>query len=218
MIQNDVVGVIHQTPSRMALSNEVSISREDLYRWISISDEFVGYRNIRSGLKSGLHYQSGPMNDARISSSRSIIMQSPKIVVSDRLDTQLLVFTPSSDKHNESVIPFHLVILDIDGFPVAETSVTLGMRQRALISVKQVLTEAGSLNQFIAKGGFGMMVGLAMNGNVIPLSLATDISGGLAIDHTLPPPYYVYRWNSEERKRTTHELVRKFFSHLVESQ
>ena len=118
-IQSDVVGVIHQTPFSMATSDEIDISQEDLYRWVSISDEFIGYRNFKSGLKSGLHYQSGPMNDDRISSGKSIIMQSPKIVISDRLDTQLLLFTPSSDKKNEKDIPFHLVILGADGVPIA---------------------------------------------------------------------------------------------------
>lgn len=216
-IPNDVIGVIHQTPSTMASTEEINIELEEIYRWISISDEFIGYTNIATGLKSGLHYQSGPMNDDRISSSKSIIMQSPKIVISDRVDTQLLIFTPSSDKENKKQIPFYLAILDAEGTQVAETSVMLGMRQRALISIKQVLSDAGNLDEFIAKGGFGMLVGLAINGNVVPLSLATDKTGGLAIDHTLPPPYYIPKWNSEERKRTTNVLIQKFFPTVVDS-
>ena len=217
-ISSDVVGVIHQTPATIAPTEEISIALEDIYRWIAISDDFIGYTNIATGLKSGLHYQSGPMNDDRISSSKSIIMQSPKIVISDRVDTQLLIFTPSSYNEAKKNIPFHLAILDADGNQIAQTSMVLALRQRALISIKEMLTESGKLDEFISKGGFGMLVGLALNGNIVPLSLATDKTGGLAIDHTLPPPYYISKWNLEERKRTTNVLVKKFFPQVVDSR
>jgi hypothetical protein len=57
-----------------------------------------------------------------------------------------------------------------------------------------------------------MMVGLAENGNIVPLSITIDSSGGMAIDHTLPPPYYVPWWGGEARKVATHELIQRFFS------
>jgi hypothetical protein len=210
-IQGDVVGVIHMTPDDLETADEIQISLAQLHQWTSISDEFVGYRHMESGLKSGVHYQSGHMNDSRIASSRTIIMQSPKIVVSERVDTHLLVFAPSSDHHNCSKISIHLVILDIDGCEAARMSTRIGIRQREVISVKKMLSDANNLDSFIAKGGFGMMVGLAENGNIVPLSLAVDISGGMAIDHTLPPPYYVPWWGGDARKSATQNLIARFF-------
>lgn len=210
-IHGDVVGVIHMAPEEPFAADETKISLSQLHQWTSISDEFVGYRHVKTGLKSGVHYQSGHMNDSRISSSGTIIMQSPKIVVSERVDTHLLLFAPSSDHSNCSKVSVHLVILDTSGGEVARMSTEIGMRERGIISVKKMLADANNLESFISNGGYGMLVGLAENGNIVPLSLAIDISGGLAIDHTLPPPYYVPWWGGEARKNATQNLIARFF-------
>ena len=217
-VVGDVVGVLHMTPSEFVNSDEISIAISTLQKWTSISDEFVGYRHLVSGIKSGVHYQSGHMNDFRISTSKTIIMQSPKIVISDRVDTKLLLFTPSSDYDNHDSVSIHIAILHASGEVAARTSVTLGMRQRTLISVKKILSDADQLETYISNGGYGMMVGLAQDGNVVPLSLAADSIGGLAIDHTLPPPYYIPWWGGNPRKRATQDLINKFFSDQVISQ
>ena len=216
-IKEDVVGVLHMTPSEFDKSDQVPIAISTLQKWSSISDEFVGYRHLVSGVKSGVHYQSGHMNDFRISSSKTIIMQSPKIIISERIDTQLLLFTPSSDFENYDSVSIQLAILNVVGEVVARTSLTLGMRQRTLISVKRLLSDADQLEDFISNGGYGMMVGLAQNGNVVPLSLAIDTLGGLAIDHTLPPPYYIPWWGGSPRKQATQNLINKFFANEVNS-
>ena len=217
-IREDVVGVLHMTPSEYVNSHQVPIAISTLQKWSSISDEFVGYRHLVSGVKSGVHYQSGHMNDSRISSSKTIIMQSPKIVISEFIDTQLLLFTPSSDFENHDSVSIQIAILNVAGEVATRTSVTLGMRQRTLISVKRLLSDADQLEDFISNGGYGMMVGLAQNGNVVPLSLAIDTLGGLAIDHTLPPPYYIPWWGGSQRKRATQNLINKFFTDEIDSK
>ena len=211
-IKGDVVGVLNEIPSNMGSEALTQISVSELRNWTSISDEFVGYRHQKSGIKSGVHYQSGPMNDERIASSNSIIMQSPKIVISDRVDTCLLVFAPSSDLTVEKPIPIHIVVLDQQGKLVTRTTTEIGLRERRLFSIKEILARGNKLEPFLQQGGFGMMVGLAENGNIVPLSITIDPSGGMAIDHTLPPPYYVPWWGGEARKVATHELIQRFFS------
>jgi hypothetical protein len=211
-IQGDVVGVLNEIPSNMSSEALTQISLSELRNWTSISDEFVGYRHQKSGIKSGVHYQSSPMNDGRITSSNSIIMQSPKIVISDHVDTCLLVFAPSSDLTIEKQIPVHIAVLDQRGNLVTRTTTEIGLRERRLFSVKEILARANKLEPFVQQGGFGMMVGLAENGNIVPLSLTIDPSGGMAIDHTLPPPYYVPWWGGDARKSATRELIQRFFS------
>lgn len=211
-IQGDVVGVLNQIPSDRHSDVLTQISVSELRNWTSISDEFVGYRHQKSGIKSGVHYQSGPMNDGRIASSNSIIMQSPKIVISDRVDTCLLVFAPSSDLTIEKQIPIHIAVLDQRGNLVTRTTSEIGLRERRLFSIKEILARGNKLEPFLQQGGFGMMVGLAENGNIVPLSITIDSSGGMAIDHTLPPPYYVPWWGGEARKVAARELIQRFFS------
>jgi hypothetical protein len=102
--------------------------------------------------------------------------------------------------------------LDQRGNLVTRTTTEIGLRERRLFSVKEILARANKLEPFVQQGGFGMMVGLAENGNIVPLSLTIDPSGGMAIDHTLPPPYYVPWWGGDARKSATRELIQRFFS------
>ncbi len=207
----DFVGTIHLVPSRLSNNDTLSISMDDLGRWMSMSDEFVGYTHKQTRLQSGVHYQTPPMNDDRFRSSRTTIMQSPKVVVNESTDTLILVVAPSSSADFSRDIPFHLVILDCSGNPVARSSVVVPARGRRMVSIRSVLEDAGMLGCFIERSGFGMAVGLAVEGALLPLTITATSSGGLAVDHTLPPPYYMPGWDGNPRRIATDYLIKMLF-------
>lgn len=207
----DVVGALHMTPSRLRSSDYCEISIEEINTWTAACDEFIGYTHIASGTASGVHYQSPPMNDFRIRSSQSVILQSPKVVVDGQADTHLLVFSPSSDPDFDSTVGLAVAILLPNGDVVGRQHVDVPPHGRRRISASDLLESNGTLEQFKREGGYGMLVALTTGGVVTPLSLVHDRRGGLAVDHTLPPPYYVPWWGGEERKRASQALSDRIF-------
>lgn len=207
----DAVGVLHMTPSRLLESDCREISLEEINLWTAACDEFVGYTHTVSGIASGVHYQSPPMNDSRIRSSQSVIIQSPKVVVNEWVDSHLLVFSPSSDPDFDATVGLAVATLLPNGDAVARLRVDIPARGRRKISVSELLESNGALDRFRSAGGCGMLVGLTTGGVVTPLSLVHDSRGGLAVDHTLPPPYYVPWWGGDVRKRSSRALVDRIF-------
>jgi hypothetical protein len=214
-IQTDVVGVLHQTPDEFLELPQILFDLSTISSWTYASDEFIGYEHISSGLRSGVHYQSPPMNDSRIPSSTTTIMQSPKVIVSDRIDSWLLCIAPSSDQAFKKEIMFHLAVLDTAGVIHGRKSVTIRARGRALISVKDILVENNSLDDYLKQGGYGMIIGLSTNGTLIPLAIALDKDGGLAVDHSLPPSYYIPWWGGDSRRNAALHLAARIFPEVT---
>lgn len=210
-IEDDIVGVLHQTPQSLAGLDFVPFDMNAITKWTVATDDFIGYRHLKSGLQSGVHYQSPPMNDSRVQSSGITIMQSPKVLVSPDTDTKLLCLAPSSDSDFRGSIDFHLAILDQNGKIHGRTSLSIPARGRALVSVTELLRDHHSLSDFLELGGFGMLVGLATNGALIPLALAINQSGGLAIDHSLPPSYYIPWWGGAPKREAAESLTNRLF-------
>lgn len=211
LVEGDVVGALHMTPHKYANVEMCDVSSQEIEMWTSACDEFIGYYHVASGVSSGVHYQSPPMNDSRFRSSGTMIIQSPKVVVSDRVDSHLLIFSPSSDPDFTSTILLQVAVLDTAGEVVARGKVSVPARGRRRLSISSLLDNAEVLDSFKKSGGFGMLVGLTTGGVVTPLSLVHDIRGGLAVDHTLPPPYYVPWWGGEVRRNVTEKLISDLF-------
>ena len=84
-----------------------------------------------------------------------------------------------------------------------------------LVSVTDVLQQAGVLEMFRAQGGIGMFLGYSKNGTLVPLSLTRNkLSGAIACDHTLPPVFYISTWGGEKRLQANARLEREFFSDI----
>src|SRR5207244_905286 len=82
-----------------------------------------------------------------------------------------------------------------------------------LVSVTDVLDQAGELEAFRSRGGVGMFLGLAKNGSLVPLSMTRNRhTGAIACDHTLPPPYYVSTWGGEARLKGNARLEQELFA------
>jgi len=210
-LAGDFVGAIRMVPQSLIGESQVALSRNDLIEWTSICDEFVGYTHIESGVVSGVHYQSPPMNDERLPSTRTMIVQSPKVVIGQHVDSHLLVFSPSTDPTFCSRIWFHIAVLNRTGDVMGRRSILIPARGRCRVSISEILRDADSYDDFVKLGGLGMVVGLAVGGVLSPLSLVHDDRGGLAVDHTLPPPYYVPWWGGEARKSASKMLIETLF-------
>src|SRR5205085_7296188 len=107
----DVLGILHLVPDRFVGRVSCEVSAPELMTHTFATDDFIEYYSYRGDVVTGVAYQTGPMNDARLSSTRTTTIQAPKVIVSDRVDTILLLMNTSTsfDYDNEVELRFHIL-------------------------------------------------------------------------------------------------------------
>lgn len=209
----DVMGILHLIPDRFVGEERCEVTREEVAAHTFATDDFVEYFSYDGHVVTGVAYQTGPINDLRFATTRTTTVQAPKVIISERVDTIFLLMNLSTsfDYADEVTLRFH--VMGPNGTPAASSSVTVKPFTFHLLSVRDVLREAGALEDFIAAGGFGTLIGFAGDGSLVPLSMTrNDVSGAIAVDHTLPPTYYVNKWGGDLRKRGNARLREALFA------
>jgi hypothetical protein len=215
----DVLGILHLVPDRFVGQETCGVTVPELMAHTFATDDFIEYYSYKGDVVTGVAYQTGPMNDARLSSTRTTTIQAPKVIVSDRVDTILLLMNTSTsfDYGNEVELDFR--ILAPSGESIARSSIRVPPFTFRLLSTREVLREAGELDRFYELGGCATLFGLASNGTVVPLSMTrNDQTAAIAVDHTLPPVYYVSSWGGDLRKRGNARLQEALFADELVAQ
>lgn len=208
----DALGVIHAVPVELVDSTAVDVEVRALMAHVRSSDDFIEFRQEPRGVITGVAYQTGPINDARLSSTRTTVTQAPKVIVSDAVDTLFTFLNVSTSFDYADEVTMDFWILAPSGERVARSSVTVPAWAFRQVSVRDVLERAGALDRFRAAGGMGMFLGYAKDGTLVPLSLTLNRnSGGIACDHTLPPVFYISTWGGKHRLEANARLERALF-------
>jgi hypothetical protein len=209
----DVLGILHLTPRRLVGADRCEVSRGELATHVFATDDFVEFYSYRGDVVTGVAYQTGPMNDARLSTTRTTTIQAPKVIVSDRVDTILLLMNLSTSFHYSDDVTLRFRIVDGSARDVVSSSITVPAWSFRLLSTRDVLRRAGVFDDFVGRGGLGTLFGFAANGSVVPLSMTrNDETGAIAVDHTLPPVYYVSKWSGELRRQGNARLEQALFA------
>ncbi len=203
----DVLATIRLGPARYRGVDAIDVSAAEVIGHVSVSDEYVEYSSERWNVASGLAYQSHPVNDSRFGGTRSTLMQSPKVLVDDDLDTHLLLLNVSTEPGYDRSLAFDLALLAADGVRLATVEILVPPNGFRRLSMRDLLRSEGALERFVDLGGFGMAVGSSVSGTIVPISVTrSDRSKGLACDHTLPPIYYLPWWGGEIKKAANTRL------------
>jgi len=209
----DILGIFHMTPGRFIERDVIDIELADIFAQVSVSDEYIEYYSRQWSVAAGLAYQSIPMNDPRFGGTRSTLMQSPKLLVDNETDTNLILLNISTSPDYDLEISFDLAFIAADGTRVANHNIRVPAYGFRRVSSREVLRAAGAFERFVQLGGNGMVVGFSDRGSVVPLSITrNDRSKGLACDHTLPPMYYLPWWGGEVRKAANQRVRELLFS------
>lgn len=204
--------ILHVVPSRWAGEPLVELSTREMMAHVGASDDFIEYHQKPKGVITGVAYQTGPMNDARFSSTRTTMVQAPKVIVSDSVDTMFALLNISTGLDYDAPVTIDYWILSAAGEKIARSSQTVPAFSFRLVSMRGALERADKLEEFAEAGGIGMFLGYAANGSLVPLSLTFHRhSGAIACDHTLPPTYYVSTWGGEARLNGNKRLAAEFF-------
>ncbi len=208
----DVLGVLHVVPTDLAGQEAVDVDAKTLMAHIRSSDDFIEFRQEPKGVITGVAYQTGPMNDTRISSTRTTVCQAPKVIATEGVDTLFTFLNVSTSFGYADHVTMDFWILRPDGSKVCRSTVTVPPWSFRQVNVSQVLEEAGELEAFRAQGGLGMFLGYAKDGTLVPLSLTRNrASGGIACDHTLPPVFYLTTWGGKKRLEACERLENEMF-------
>lgn len=208
----DVLGVLHLVPEKWLGLDAVEVSKGELMSHVFSTDDFVEFYSYRGHVVTGVAYQTGPMNDLRLSTTRTTTIQAPKVIVSDSVDTIFLLMNVCTRIDYDDDVTLRFKIFDAGGEVIVESSITVPGWAFRLLSCRAVLEEAGMLEEFQRRGGLGTLYGLATDGSLVPLSMTrNDATGAIAVDHTLPPVYYVNKWGGPLRKQANERLAQRLF-------
>jgi hypothetical protein len=195
-------------------AQSVDVPIEVMMAHTRVSDDFVEFRQSNGPVITGVAYQTGPLNDKRMSSTRTTVCQAPKVIVSEPVDTLMCLLNVSTSLDYSDPVTMRFWILGPDGSRIARSEVTVPAFSYRLVSCTEVLEQAGRLDEFRERfGGLGMFLGLSTNGTLVPLSFTRNrASGAIACDHTLPPIFYVSTWGGDARLSANAALEKEFFS------
>lgn len=210
--EGDLLGVLHAVPDALVGSDEIDVDTTELMAHIRVSDDFVEFRQEPKGVITGVAYQTGPLNDPRLSSTRTTVCQAPKVIAGEGVDTLFTFLNVSTSFGYDAPVTMDFWIMGADGSRIVRSTVTVPAWTFRQVDVSALLEEHGELARFRAAGGLGMFLGYAKDGTLVPLSLTRNrASGGIACDHTLPPVFYVTTWGGRHRLEANARLERELF-------
>ena len=211
----NMLGVLHMVPADMVGQDAVDAPTAEIMAHTRVSDDFVEFRQEHGPVITGVAYQTGPINDRRVSSTRTTVCQAPKVIVSEPVDTLMCLLNVSTSFEYADTVRMDFWILGPDGSRVARSQVEVPPFSFRLVSATQVLEQAGKLESFRERGGLGMFLGYSKNGTLVPLSFTRNkTSGAIACDHTLPPIFYLSTWGGEARLKANALLEQEFFAEV----
>jgi hypothetical protein len=208
--------VLHVVPTKWAGQAAVDVPAAEMMAHVRASDDFIEYHQKPKGVVTGVAYQTGPLNDARLSSTRTTVCQAPKVIVSEPVDTLLSLMNVSTRSDYADTVRMDYWILGAGGERIVRSFVEVPPFSFRLVSTTETLQRAGLLEAYRERGGLGMFLGISTNGTLVPLSLTRNRrTGAIACDHTLPPTFYLSTWGGEARLRANARLVQEFFPDRV---
>jgi hypothetical protein len=214
-----LLAVLHVVPSKWAGLASVDVPADEMMAHTRASDDFIEYHQRPKGVVTGVAYQTGPLNDPRLSSTRTTVCQAPKVIVSEPVDTLFSLMNVSTRPDYGDTVRMDYWILGADGERIVRSFVEVPPFSFRLVSATDTLERAGLLDAYRERGGVGMFLGISTNGTVVPLSLTRNRrTGAIACDHTLPPAFYLSTWGGEARLRANDRLLQEFFPDRVNPQ
>ncbi|MBW4032840.1 MAG: hypothetical protein HIU88_09265 [Acidobacteria bacterium] len=214
----NMMGVAHLVPTRYRGEKLVSVDRGDIMANVSSSDDFIEFRQEPKGVITGVAYQMGPQNDFRFSKTRTTLLQAPKAIVSPTVDTLFTLINASTSFDYTDLATMEYWLIDAKGTKIARGRIEIPAWTFRFISVRQLLIDHGLLDDFIATGGLGMILGLSRDAGLVPISMTRNLeSGAIACDHTLPPMYYFTTWGGQKRLDTNMALHQVVFEDLADA-
>ena len=210
--------MLHVVPVKWATLAALDVPAAEMMAHVLSSDDFIEYHQRPKGVVTGVAYQTGPLNDPRLSSTRTTVCQAPKVIVTEPVDTLFSLMNISTRADYAETVRMDFWILGPNGERIVRSFVEVPPFSFRLVSATETLERAGLLEEYRRQGGVGMFLGLSANGTLVPISLTRNrATGAIACDHTLPPVFYLSTWGGDARRQANQRLAHEFFADVVQS-
>lgn len=168
------------------------IERKVLSFWLHTQDQYIEYYRAGTHFASGVNYAIAPLNDATFQPRSSNIVQAPKAIVSQDVNTYFQLIFFSSDPSPRPQARVHCILRSPSGQALLQWEEQAAMHSMLWIDIKEKLHRAGIdwsevagqdrvlyFQMYCADAGFAS---LALNVN--------EKTGTFAYEHTLASNYY----------------------------
>lgn len=173
----------HLIPEKFYGTDEVSITREELYFYLTCQDHYVEYYNA-SGFSSGVLYQSGPFNYKKFSAEASTIIQAPKVYSAKNVRTYMSFVNNSFADNYTTIAEVKCALVDSKGSIIKQW---VEMIPPYTVKFVDLNFKEPTEKKLEAKGFYAV----SKNVTLLPLTFTINSeSGSLALEHSLPPMYY----------------------------
>lgn len=195
---NEYILIFHLIPAKYYGTTDISISKEELYFYLTCQDHFVEYYTP-GGFSSGVLYQSAPFNYMKFSQETSTIIQAPKIHSSENLKTFMSLINSSVEDKYSTNVEMMCALTDADGSIVKRWSENIPPNSVHFLD----LNFEENYSEYIFSYG---LYALSINAVLLPLTFTYNEScKSFAFEHSLPPIYY----SSEARGKMRGVIVEK---------
>src|ERR1700682_309459 len=137
--------MLHVVPTMWAAESSVEVSAAEMIAHVRASDDFIEYHQRPKGVVTGVAYQTGPLNDPRLSSTRTTVCQAPKVIVADPVDTLFSLMNVSTRPDYADTVRMDFWILGAQGERIVRSAVEVPPFSFRLVSATDVLEEGGML-------------------------------------------------------------------------
>jgi hypothetical protein len=170
----------------------VEIAVEEILRMLSAQDHYIEHYEPSSGFAAGVCYYTPPLNDPAFAPRFSLLMQAPKIFLTENRNTVFQVFFYSSVKGFDVTGAMHCRLRGGAGAPIVEWTERIPPLGLRYIDVKEVLARNGKdWRTVVAPSGFLFFEAYSPDYSFIPLTF--NINERLRtfdMEHSLPPTDY----------------------------
>lgn len=195
----DLLGIVHQAPGRQAdaaarRGGTIETSMAEIAGFMGMADDFVEYVTPAGDAAGGVFYQGPPLNDPRLSTTRTAVAQSPAVLFDDDVSAFVLLLNVSCHAGHDRTGRMEISLFGARGERIG--------RGAALVPpfASRVVALGAMLDDPAYRGG-ALFLGVSTTATLVPLVfMRHQRSGALAIDHTLPPPNYHPAWADGGRR------------------
>ena len=170
----------------------VEIAVDEILRMLSAQDHYIEHYDADSGFSAGVCYYTPPLNDPAFAPRFSLLMQAPKIFLTETRNTVFQVHFYSSVKDFNVTGKMHCRLRGGSGEPIVEWTESVPPLGLRYIDVKDVLARSGrNWRTAVSTSGFLFFEAYSPDYSFVPLTF--NINERLRtfdMEHSLPPTDY----------------------------
>ena len=177
----------------------VDINRDIALRLAFACDNYLEYRHQNGG-RCGVLYQNLPLNSSPSFSRGSFILQSPKVYSSRNHSSVTILYYPSpGDLPGAEKATIDLTLRALGGQIIKKWTLSLPPNKVKILPTGDYLSSFASIDG--ERYSLACLEGFSLSASIVPLSMIFERGfRSMALEHSLPPSYYLKGDQSKFRK------------------